>query len=247
MYNYSQNSFDIIISAPGVKTDGTQATTLAIDSFTTAIIDVDGAALSNYTEPTITNPLSNGNYVFNFLTSANSPAFIEVNTNQYYFTMDHPETDVDPWGPIPVYITDRLQGDLSKQADVTSIAAQVNSIDSKISLDVSTIVDLTNVSESMPRIERLDTYQFIKSFGTVPNSVGVDIYFAPGDPSSNTLVATGTATQSGTSANFYFFYTDNGSNYTTVDSSGFHFIQWTAYRTTGNDRERDYFEIIRTD
>lgn len=248
MLRYSQNSYDVIISAPGMLKDGTQATTLAIDSFTIAIIDVDGTTLNNYTSPTITNPLSNGNFVFNFLESVNSPAFINVNTsNPYFFTMDHPETDVEPWGPLEVYITDRLQGDLAKQADVTSIAAQVNSIDAKITLDVSTVVDLTNITESMPRIELLDTYQFIKSLGTVPNSVGIDIYFAPGDPSSNTLVTTGTATQSGTSANFYFFYTDNGSNYTTVDSSGFHYIQWTAYRDTGNDIIKNYFEVIKTD
>lgn len=247
MYNYSQNSYDVIISAPGILTDGTQATTLTISSFTTAIIDVDGTALANYTAPTITNPLSNGNYVFNFATSANSPAFIQVNTGYYFFTMDHPETNHEPWGPVPIYITDRMQGDLSKQADVSSIAAQVNSINSKVGIDVSTVVDLTNVTESTPRIEALDTYQFIKSLGTVPNSVGIAIYFAPGDSSSNTLVASGTATQSGTSANFYYFHTDNGSNYMTVDSSGFHYIQWTAYRDTGNDIIKDYFEVIKTD
>lgn len=238
----NQNSYDVIVSAPALLKDGTQATTLSISSFTIEIADTDGSRLINYTNPAITNPLSNGNYIFKFETSANSPAFINVNSaNPYYFTMDHPETDVEPWGPIPVYISNKLLGDLATEA-------QVNSLDAKISTDVSTVVDQTNITEAMPRIELLDTYQFIKSFGTVPNSVGVSIYFAPGNVSSNTVVVSNaTASQSGTTANFYYFYTNNGSNYTTVDSSGQHYIEWTAYRDTGDDIIKDYFEVIKTD
>jgi hypothetical protein len=103
------------------------------------------------------------------------------------------------------------------------------------------------IRESYPRIEAGNTFQFAKDFITAPDSAGYEIYFCPVSPDSNTLVNTGTATQSGTSANFYAFYTDNGSNYTTVESSGMHFIEWTGYRSTGNEIIKDYFEVIRTD
>ena len=46
---------------------------------------------------------------------------------------------------------------------------------------------------------------------------------------------------------YEFNYTIPTSYYTTVLSSGIHIIEWTLFRDTGNDKEKEYFEVIKTD
>ena len=99
------------------------------------------------------------------------------------------------------------------------------------------------MAESYPRIEAGDTYQFTKNFITAPSSVAVSVY----SPEGTLVTSLATASQSGTSANWYYFYTTISSLYTTVNSSGMYLIEWIGYRATGNDKIRDYFEIIKTD
>lgn len=109
-----------------------------------------------------------------------------------------------------------------------------------------TIVNVTGteplLSSGMPRIEAGDTYQFIKRFPTVPNSVTFSVIA----PDNTVVVSLQTATQSGSTPNFFFFHTTTDSWFTTVDSSGIFVALWTAFRGTGDDAEKEYFEVIRT-
>ena len=98
-------------------------------------------------------------------------------------------------------------------------------------------------TESYPRIQAGDTYQFVNNVGPVPvNSVFINIFDV-----NNTLVHSALAVQSGTSNNYYGFYTTSTSLYMTVNSSGIHLIEWIINRDTGNDSEKEYFEIIKLD
>ena len=100
-----------------------------------------------------------------------------------------------------------------------------------------------SIDEGISRIEANDTHQFTKDFVTVPNSASVSIWH----DDATLITSLQTATQSGASANFYYFHTTTNSWYTTVDSSGIFYLEWTAYRATGNNITREYFEVIQTD
>lgn len=240
-----QTSNDVIVGIPMILADGTQATNLDVTSFTVDITRHDATAISNFTAPAITNPVSKGEYLLTFSSAANSPAFTLVNEpNPYTVILDHPETDVQPM-PIDVWITDRYEWDLALDSDVTSLASQVTSAlhIAVSSIQVTTIVDVTGITETKPRIEVGDTFQFKQNFGTVPTSVGINV-IAP----DRTVVVSATATQSGDSANFFYFHTTTNSWYTTVDSSGIFVFEWTAHRTAPNSADiiREEFEVFRT-
>ncbi len=131
--------------------------------------------------------------------------------------------------------------------DVTSNLTAISSLQASVnSLAVTTteFVDLTGIEEGMSQIEAGDTFQFTKNWNTVPNSSQVNIFHR----STGTIVVSGiAATQSGTSANFFYFHTTNtSSGYTTVNSSGIYVIEWLAFRATGNDKDNQYFEVIKT-
>jgi len=110
-----------------------------------------------------------------------------------------------------------------------------------------TIVNVTGteplLNSGMPRVEAGDTHQFIKRYPTVPNSVAFSVYA----PDNTLVVSLQTASQSGSTPNFFVFHTTTSSWYTTVDSSGIFVIKWTAFRDTGDDKEKEYFEVIKTD
>ena len=98
-------------------------------------------------------------------------------------------------------------------------------------------------NQSYPRIQAGDTWQFTKNVGDVAvNSVFINIYNV-----NNTLVYSALAIQSGTSNNYYAFYTTATSWYMTVESSGIHINEWIIERPTGNDKEKEYFELIKLD
>lgn len=99
------------------------------------------------------------------------------------------------------------------------------------------------MAESYARIEAGDTHQFIKNFITTPLSAAVNVY----NPAGTLVTSLATASQSGSTANWYYFYTTTDSYYTTVNSSGIYVLEWIGYRTSGNDKIRDYFEVIKTD
>ena len=256
----TQTLNDVIVGIPMVLVDGTQATNLTVTSFTVGVTRHDATVITNCTPPTITNPVSKGEYLLTFPSAANSPAFTLVNEpNPYTVILDHPETDVEPMS-IDVWITDRYGWDLALNSAITSLGAEVSSTQTEVtsiasqvtstlfiavsSIQATTIVDVTGITETKPRIEVGDTFQFKQNFGSVPTSVGINV-IAP----DRTVVASATATQSGDSANFFYFYTTVSSfGYTTVDSSGIFVFEWTAHRTAPNsvDIIREEFEVIRT-
>lgn len=123
-----QATDDIVLHKSMMLKDGTQATSLTVSSFTTDITQPDGTVISNFTAPTITNPVSKGEYFLSFPSAANSPAFTQVNEpNPYVVTLDHPETDVEPM-TMKVWIADRHSWELALDVDVSSASAEVNSL-----------------------------------------------------------------------------------------------------------------------
>lgn len=131
--------------------------------------------------------------------------------------------------------------------DVTSNLIAINSLQASVnSLAVTTteIIDQTGIEGGMPRIEAGDTFQFTKNWNTVPNSSQVNIFHR----STGTIVVSGAvATQSGTSANFFYEHSTNAtSGYTTVNSNGIYVIEFIAFRDSFNDQDNDYFEVIKT-
>ena len=158
MIRKSQDTTDIILPVPGILTDGTNAQSLSVDSFTTAITAPDGTAVINYTEPTITNPNSNGIYICKFPTSANSDAFTDVNSaNPYTFTLNHPEADFDPMGPIEVWIADRYEWELAQETALSSLDTRTSSIGTQISsLETRTTSIGVEVSSNATAISSID-------------------------------------------------------------------------------------------
>lgn len=248
MIRKSQDNQDVIIQPiPMMLTDGTQATSLDVSSFTTAIIQPDGTLLSNFTAPTITNPNSDGEFSLNFATTANSKAFTLVNEpNPYAMTLNHPETDVEPMS-VPIWITDRYEWELAKETSVGSNATALGSLAVQVSSLTTTKIEVIateDVNVGIPRIEATDTFRFSVDAISAPSS-GVQIsIFAPDD---TVIVSLDTATQSAATTSFFYDHTTTTSWFTTVESSGYFHLEWNITRTTGDDVERSYFEVIRTD
>jgi hypothetical protein len=100
--------------------------------------------------------------------------------------------------------------------------------------------DFVIPQKHIPQINRGDTFQFTRNFGTVAvNSVFGTVI----DP-SGTAVSSVSATQSGTSSNWNLFITTPTSWYSTVKTTALWQLQWTAYRSTGNEKEIQYYETI---
>lgn len=248
MIRKSQDNQDVIAQPiPMIKTDGTQATSLDVSSFTTAIIQPDGTSLSNFTPPTITNPNSDGVYSPKFATSAASKVFTLVNEpNPYTVTLNHPETDVEPTS-VPVWITDRYEWELAKETSVGSNATALGSLTVQVSSLTITKIEVVvteDVNVGIPRIEAGDTFRFSVDAISAPSS-GVQISIT--SPASTVIVSLDTATQSAATTTFFYDHTTTSSWFTTVDSSGYFYLEWNITRTTGDDIERFYFEVIRTD
>lgn len=247
MIRKSQDNQDIIIQPiPMMLKDGTQATSLDVSSFTTAITQPDGTLLSSFTTPTVTNPNSDGAYSSKFLTASDSKAFTLVNEpNPYMMTLDHPETDVEPMS-MPIWITDRYEWELAKETSVGSNATALSSLAVQVSSLTTTKIEVVateDVNVGIPRIEANDTFRFSVDAITAPSSgVKISIF----SPASTVILSLATATQSAATTTFFYDHTTTASWYTTVDSSGNFYLQWTITRTTGDDIERDYFEVIRT-
>ena len=128
-----QTTDNVVMNFPMILKAGTQATSLTVSSFTTDITQPDGTVVSNFTAPTITNPVSKGIYFLAFPSAANSPAFTQVNEpNPYVVTLDHPETDVEPVTR-KVWIADRLPWEIALAADVSSVSAEVSSLQVNVS------------------------------------------------------------------------------------------------------------------
>lgn len=145
---------------------------------------------------------------------------------------------------VDVRVSSIATGAGASQASVDSVSAEVSSNNSLLAgLETTTTIELKEAPEGVPRIEAGDTHQFVKNVLTDPQSVAISITA----PDSTTIASLQTATQSGTSTNWYFFYDDQNSWHTTVESSGQFIIEWTIFRPTGNDTIKDYFEVIKTD
>jgi hypothetical protein len=130
----------------------------------------------------------------------------------------------------------------SVNTTVNSTNSTVGSIYQQVVADKTVTITTIDLDTGIPRVEGGDTYQFIKTFETAVDSVTWTVK----NP-EETIVATGTATQSGTSNNYWFDYTTNNSFYTTATGSdGWHLVTWTGSRSTGADIIKDQFEVIRT-
>jgi len=224
-YRKQQSLAPVIVSMPMMLQNGTQATSLDVSSFTTKITQPDGTEITDFTPPTITNPLSSGEYYLNFPTNAASLAFTQVNEpNPYVVSLDHPETDVEPMAR-DVWISDRYIWELSKEVR-----------------DTETVVIADNPNR-IPRVEAEDTYRFVQNFITEPLSVQVSVL----TPAATYVASLDSATQSSDLITYHYDYTTTRSWYTTVDSSGRYCIEWTVVRSEGNDVKRHYFEVVLKD
>lgn len=96
-YRLPQTVANVVITVPLLKKNGEQASGLVLTTIAAKIIGPNGAAVTGFTPPTITEPGGDGVYVLVFPTTALVKAFVTADAqNPYVVSVDSSDAGVEP-------------------------------------------------------------------------------------------------------------------------------------------------------